>query len=389
MLVPVYGPTALASLGYGALAPIVALAATNLGANSAIAALCVGVPVLGQLIGDLPAGVLADRLGERRALLIAGTVDAIAMAGAYFATSLVVLVAALGVSGLAASVFSLARHAWITVAIPLRFRARALSSLGGTMRIGGFVGPFVGAALVSVFPLRSVFLFAAAAGLAATILTLTMRELPAPEPAQGTPAEPTTMRVVLRRHRRALATLGVGVLLICAARMARPSLLPLWAESQHLDASTISLLFGFASGLELVMVYPGGAIMDRFGRAFVAIPAITAIGVGFAVLPLTHSAVTIGAVACLMALGNGLSAGIVMTLGSDAAPDVGRSQFLGAWRFLADAGGLAGPGLVSAVTALGALGPAAFTMAAVCFAGAAWVRRFAPRRQDTVILRRT
>ena len=45
--------------------------------------------------------------------------------------------------------FSLARQAYLTEAVPIRMRARALSTLGGTFRIGCFIGPFVGAALVT------------------------------------------------------------------------------------------------------------------------------------------------------------------------------------------------------------------------------------------------
>jgi len=34
----------------------------------------------------------------------------------------------------------------------------------------------------------------------------------------------------------------------------------------------------------------------------------------------------------LIAVGNGLGSGVVMTIGADTAPTVGRSQYLGGWR---------------------------------------------------------
>jgi hypothetical protein len=40
----------------------------------------------------------------------------------------------------------------------------------------------------------------------------------------------------------------------------------------------------------------------------------------------------------LIAAGNGLGSGIVMTLGADTAPTRGRSQYLGAWRLCGDVG---------------------------------------------------
>ena len=50
--------------------------------------------------------------------------------------------------GMAAAVFSLARQSYLTEAVPFHYRARALSTLGGVMRIGLFIGPFLGAAVI-------------------------------------------------------------------------------------------------------------------------------------------------------------------------------------------------------------------------------------------------
>ena len=55
---------------------------------------------------------------------------------------------AITVTGVAGAVFSLARQAYLTEAIPLLMRARALSTLGGTFRVGLFIGPFIAAAIV-------------------------------------------------------------------------------------------------------------------------------------------------------------------------------------------------------------------------------------------------
>jgi hypothetical protein len=60
-------------------------------------------------------------------------------------------------------------------------------------------------------------------------------------------------------------------------------------------------------------------------------------------LPLTAGGVTLGVVAVLMGVGNGLSNGVIMTLGADAAPVHARAEFLGAWRPCHELGMLAGP----------------------------------------------
>jgi len=80
----------------------------------------------------------------------------------------------------------------------------------------------------------------------------------------------------------------------------------------------------------------------------------------------------------LMGVGNGLGSGIIMTLGADASPPIGRAQFLGAFRLCADLGNGAGPFLIAAVTTLSGLAPAILMMGAVGFAGAAALNRWIP-----------
>ena len=53
-----------------------------------------------------------------------------------------------------------------------------------------------------------------------------------------------------------------------------------------------------------------------------------------------------------MGLGNGISAGVVMTLGADAAPPADRAQFIGGWRLCNDLGSAAGPLVIGAVSAV-------------------------------------
>ncbi len=376
--VPVYGPTLLVSIGAGAILPLVALSARDLGASVGVAALVVAMLGLGQLVGDLPAGALAARIGERWALIIACLVDVGALIGAYLSPNVAVLAAAVFVAGLSNAVFGLARQAYLTAAIPLRIRARAMSTLGGTFRIGSFLGPFVGAIIVARVNIASAYVFAAAMSLAAAGLAALLPDLPehtARRDLASSPVARPSVLSVLAQHRRILLTLGTGVLLLSAARATRQAIVPLWAEAQGIDAATTSVIFGISAGVDMLLFYPGGAIMDRYGRAAVAVPAMITLGVGFVLLPFTHTALGVGAIACLMGLGNGISSGVVMTLGADAAPVEGRSQFLGGWRLCADVGNALGPLAIGGITAIATLGLASAVMGVVTWLGSGWLAR--------------
>ena len=143
-----YGPTLLAATGAGAVSPIIAVSARKPGASIGVAALLVATLGLGTLLGDLPSGALAARIGERRALLVAAVVEAVGMLVAAIAGTLGMLFAGVLVIGLAGSLFGLARQAYLTEAVPIRMRARALSTLGGVHRVGYFIGPFVGSLVI-------------------------------------------------------------------------------------------------------------------------------------------------------------------------------------------------------------------------------------------------
>ena len=85
-----------------------------------------------------------------------------------------------------------------------------------------------------------------------------------------------------------------------------------------------------------------------------------------------------------LGVGNGLSSGILMTLGADIAPPADPAPYLGSWRTLSDAGGATAPLLVSAIAAVAGLSVATGAMGVIGLLGALgfirWIPRFVPRR---------
>lgn len=384
--VPAYGPTVVAAVGAGATLPVVALTALELGASPSVAALTAGAALVAELFFAVPAGAMVHRIGERRALLSAGAVDAVASAVALLAPNVLVLFAAVFAMGFTSSMFLVARQAYLIDAVPYSMRARAMSTLGGVNRIGLFVGPFVGAPVIAAWGAQAAFGVAVVSGLAASLLVWRAPDITAHHEEAQRAQEQTSTRRLLWAHRRTYATLGLGILVIGAARSARVVLVPLWAAHVGLSASATAVIFGVTGGIEMLLFYPAGSVMDRFGRFWVAVPCAVLLGVGALLLPLTHTAYTVLGASLLAAVGNGLGSGIVMTLGADTAPSVGRSQFLGGWRFMSVIGGSGAPLLISAVTAQVGLAAACVGIGSLTLLGTGWlgywVRRFEPGRGD-------
>jgi MFS family permease len=117
--------------------------------------------------------------------------------------------------------------------------------------------------------------------------------------------------------------------------------------------------------------------MDVRGRRPVG--SLVTFAAAHVALPLTGSMLTLGAVAVLMGVANGLSNGLIMTLGADAAPREGRAEFLGAFRLCHDLGSLTGPLVLAAVTAVATLGVGSIALGALSALGAAGMARWVPR----------
>lgn len=380
LAIPAYGPTLLFGVGEGAILPVVALSARDLNGSVATAALMVTLINVGSLVFNVPASVLTARFGERRAIVAAAGVGAAASLLCASASSLIVFGLGAFLIGVAASVFMLARQSYLTEAVPIHFRARALSTLGGVNRIGMFIGPFVGAAVIHVWGLPSAYVACAAALVLSGLLAATMADLP-PHPAGADAHREVTVRGILRDHARVFLTVGVGVLLVAAVRASRQAVVPLWAESLGLSPQTSSVIYGVAGGIDMLVFYPAGKVMDLKGRRWVTVPSMLVMGAALLAMPLTAGAWSLTVVSCVLGFGNGIGSGMVMTLGADFSPSIGRAQFLGVWRELSDLGGTAGPALLSGVTALASLGLGIAVSGGIALLAALVLWRAVPSRE--------
>lgn len=404
----IYGPTILFALGEGAVIPLIPILAAERGADVAEAAFIASFLVVGQLCGNIPAGWSVARLGERLTMAIGGVLAIAGSVTMLLSPNTAVLAVAVFVIGFCAAAFGLARHSFMTTRVPIAFRARALSLLGGSFRFGTFVGPFIAAGLLFAVgdELSAVWFFIVC--LVATVLLVLLgpdpektAEAPDRAPAsEDDSGEPVTGSIpvderagvfrTMWQHRRVLSRLGVAAASLSAVRSARQVVLPLWGLSLGLDAPTIALVVGVSGAIDFALFYASGQVMDRFGRLWAALPAMILMGTGFLALSLTHDLnsanMWFAMFAAVLGVGNGLSSGILLTLGADVAPKSEPAAFLGSWRTLTDAGGAVAPLLLTALTALTSLSVATGAMGVVGLLGAGafirWVPRFVPRRRE-------
>ena len=401
----IYGPSLLFALGLGAVIPLIPIVAAELGADIPAAALVASALVVGQLCGNLPAGWAVARIGERLTMVFAGFAAIAGVVGMALAPSLPLFAASVFLIGFCAADFGLARHSFMTTRVPVAYRARALSLLGGSFRLGLFVGPFVAAGLLALTGAERPAIWFFGGCLAAAIVLMLFgpdpeKQVPVPSRSAARDVEDTGEVVTgsipvarpgvfrtMWRFRHVLSRLGVAAAALSAVRSARQAVLPLWGVSIGLDAQTITLVVGVSGAIDFALFYASGQVMDRFGRLWAALPAMILMGAGFLALAFTHDLVSnamwFALFGAVLGVGNGLSSGILLTLGADVAPKDDPAPFLGSWRTLTDAGGAVTPLLVSGITAVSSLAVATGSVGLIGFLGAVafahWVPRFVPR----------
>lgn len=374
LVVAVYVPIVIVALGEGAVIPFIVLAAQERGASGAVAGAIYAVPGIASLVLAAPAGSLISRVGERLAAVVATSMAAVGAVAAVISDSVVLYGIWVFLMGSGWTIWRLVRYTYIVGAVARPRRGRALSVMGGSQRIGRFIGPLLAAALIAPLGLAGAFWLHVAASVLGLGVFL-MARLPTGGDQQPGPGR---LRGILRRHLFVFRTAGLGAFVLSVLRAVRPVALPLWGVHIGLDAAQVGVIFGLSSGVDAVLFYPAGAIMDRFGRKAAGIPSVVLLSTAFLLMPLTGGFAGLLMVGALMGVGNGLSAGYIATLGSDLAPLEGRAEFLGMWQTVSTSGQTAGPLVLGAILGIGSLAGAAVLVGIGGMAGALFIAMRVP-----------
>lgn len=348
LILPVYLPSFLFSVGEGAVLPILPSAAEHLGANLPLAGFIAGVSLIGQVLWDVPAARMVAVMGERRSMILAGLTTCVAYVAAELTGSLLLLALAMVVVGAMTSVFGLARHGWLAEHVPFAQRARALSLMGGIFRGGMLVGPLLGSLIIYLSGVQTVYYVAVATTLlSSAVLFLSPRDAV----SDATEVDKISTFRVAMENRDKLLTAGLSAAIVSVMRTVRSLGLPLWGLFIGMHPGTTSLIIGITGAIDFALFYVSGQIMDKYGRRAALVPTLVGLSVGIFALTLASNDFGFILVALVLSLANATGSGLVLTIGADLAPAGERNEFLAAFRLMIDSATAATPILLGAMTA--------------------------------------
>lgn len=360
----VFFPWFATTLSVGILVVALPLYLRDAGLSFTVTTAVLAAAGVGSFVSALPAGALISRSGERAT--IAAAVGAVSLCVALTATSespLVLFFLQLAV-GAGISAVRLAAQTVVRRTIESGLRGRVLAGMGGIRRLSLFIGPIIGGILVDTGGYPITFLVAAVAAVAG-FATLVRPAAAASE----APAAPVSLTRALRRHWRRLLVVGAGPLAIMAARRGRTAVVPLIADSLGLSGTAVGIVVAVSTGADLLLFPLAGVLMDRFGRLFAITPAFSLMAIGLILLGFVDSTAGVVVAGSIIGIGNGLSSGSMLTLGTDVAPADTPAQFMAGLSAIQEAGAIVGPLLVGIIADAVGLGGASITLGVLVFLG--------------------
>jgi len=348
-------------LGFGSIVPVVPLYAEEFGVSQTAIGLTIAVYGMARFLVNLPAGRLADLAGRRPTLALGGAVTVTGTVLCAIAPNYGMFLGARFIAGAGAALVMTAGQIVLADIASPHNRGRVMAIYQGVFLFSVGAGAFPGGWLADRYGLASPFWANAIMAGIVTMLALAfvpetrgLRRDSRPVHANG--------EALAFRDQVGIIMRTPGFALIClvsfAAFFARTgalfNVIPLLAEDQiGLDPSQIGLGIGMISIVGLVLVYPSGALVDRFGRKAVIVPSTIFTGIAVLGFGIAESFAAFMLCSILWSTGSGISGAAPAAYVTDIAPPGLTAPALGLYRALADAGYVVGPLLLGIVADVG------------------------------------
>jgi MFS family permease len=277
----------------------------GLGANEFLVGAVIAGFAIGRLVFDIPAGVLTDRLGLNRTMILglAILVGSSVLAGV--APSYWVLLFARVLEGVGSSIYVSAAIAFVLLSSEAAKRGTNIGSYQSMLMLGPIIGPVIGAPIAVYFGYNSpyfAFAIMIAAALAIVAALNHRGRFAVERPASARDSSVRQARMTVYLNTAAIATFGFAFLRsgIYTTGM------PLFAYGDlALSVVDVGIILTLASAANLASSFFSGRITQMYGMQKPLFAALLASAALVAVIPLSTSMLSLLAIVTLIGVTSG------------------------------------------------------------------------------------
>lgn len=341
---------AVNQLGFGSIVPVVPLYAETFGVTNAAIGLTIAIYGLARFLMNIPTGAVADRFGRRSALAIGGGITVFGNLICALAPSYWLFLGGRFVAGAGAAMVITGTQIVVADISKPENRGRMMSVYMGTFMFAVGLGPLPGGFLAEYVSLSAPFWAYVFLGALVGVLAWTRIPETRQVSAEGVGfAAPPAMSIFQQLR---LLTGQIGFLLIAivsfctffARTGALFTLIPtLGTNKLDLSPGQIGIGLAMISIVGLILAYPSGMLVDRFGRKTVIVPSTIISGASLATFALAPGFLYFMLACVLWAISTGIASAAPTAYAADSAPPGMNAQAMGMYRMLADFGYVAGP----------------------------------------------
>ena len=285
---------AVNNLSVGNIIPSIALYARSFDVLQWAIGLAVGISGVARLVFTIPTGSMANKFGRTKALAFGGLVAAFGNLLCAYSPNYPIFLFARFVAGIGSGMIVTAGQIVLVDITNSENRGRVMSIHRAISTFALGIGPYPGGFLAAHYGLKAPFLFSVVAGGIASIVAWFL----VPETyifgknllADKNEKLPFKSQVKILFSQKGFALVTAIGLLISAARAGGfSSLVPiLGSDRLSLTTEQIGFCIAVSSVVGLLLTYPSGVLVDRYGHKFAIVPAMVLAGLSlflFAFVP--------------------------------------------------------------------------------------------------------
>ncbi|MFA6506520.1 MAG: MFS transporter [Treponemataceae bacterium] len=346
--------------------PVLPLFLKSMEAGTDVIGLISAISPLAGIVFSFPVGLLADRLGKKKLLLISAFVFLVSPLFYIFVQNPWWLIPVRFFHGIATAILGPVSAALILSAYK-ETKGEKIGIYSSATLVGRTLAPILGGAIISFFASFSTtwnyrLVYIAAFILAIPVYILSFRMPDDSSPGSGEPklgaADSGVKKVTLADFGKSLSAFVTNRRLLGTALIemvifftygAFETYLPLYLQSQGLPPYQIGLIFSIQI-LAIALTKPlFGRLSDRIDRRFQILAGILILGGSFALIPVVAGIATATAVGIVFGLGLSFSTVATSTYVADVASEENLGASLGALSSIMDIGQSAGPFIIGVV----------------------------------------